>query len=201
LAAAAKELRVEGFVTQATSDDLAAFGAELERSQRLTALDASAESYATQFVELLLESSHRLGASDLHLRPAPEGLDVAVRIDGVLQSCGVFPAGKISDVVARLKVLADLLTYRTDLPQEGRVRQSPLAAEIRVSSFPTLHGEKVVVRLFAADARYQHLEDLGLPADIQTKLTKLLDESSLGRGRTWRISFFLLHPNGIYADG
>ncbi len=148
--------------------------------QRLATLDASTEPYAAQFVDTLLEAAQQLGASDIHLCPSPSGLDLAVRVDGVLQSLGTFPAGKISDVVTRLKVLADLLTYQTDVPQEGRVR-SKLAAEIRVSSFPTLHGEKVVVRLFAADTRFPYLEHLGLPADVRSRLEKVLAETSGAR--------------------
>ncbi len=150
---------------------------ELVRKQ-LMVLDASSESYAAQFVDVLLEAAHRLGASDVHLLPTPDGIDLAVRIDGVLQPWGIFPAGKVSDAIARLKVLADLLTYRTDVPQEGRVRNSKFAAEIRVSSFPTLHGEKVVVRLFAAETRFPYLEDLGLPGDIHQGLLKVLSETS-----------------------
>ncbi len=146
--------------------------------QQLAALRASAESYAADFVDVLLKASQQLGASDVHLRPTSDGLEVSARIDGVLQPWGIFPPGQVSDVVTRLKVLADLLTYRTDVPQEGRVRNPPLEAEIRVSSFPTLHGEKVVVRLFAAESRYHYLEDLGLPSDIHEHLPRLLDETS-----------------------
>jgi general secretion pathway protein E len=146
--------------------------------RRLAALNAAADSYAADFVDAVLEAGHQLGASDLHLRPTDEGLDVAVRIDGVLQNWGVFPTGKVSDVVTRLKVLAELLTYRTDVPQEGRVRNPPFAAEVRVSSFPTLHGEKVVVRLFAAGAQYPFVESLGLPGEIQNRLLGMLDETA-----------------------
>ena len=86
-------------------------------------------------------------------------------------------AGPLSDsVVARLKVLADLLTYRTDVPQEGRIRAvGPI--EMRVSSFPTLYGEKAVVRLFA-DQQFTQLDDLGLPAEIAARLRRLLGETS-----------------------
>lgn len=145
--------------------------------QRLESLDTSTEPYAAQFVDTLLEAAQQLGASDVHLCPTSTGLDLAIRVDGVLQSLGTFPAGKVSDVVTRLKVLADLLTYRTDVPQEGRVRNKS-AAEIRVSSFPTLHGEKAVVRLFAADMHFSYLENLGLPAEVCSRLEKVLAETS-----------------------
>jgi len=146
--------------------------------ERLAGLNSALESYAAQFVDQLLEGAHQLSASDVHLRPSPEGIEISVRIDGVLQSCGAFSRGKVSDVVTRLKVLSDLLTYKTDVPQEGRVRNPPFEAEIRVSSFPTLHGEQAVVRLFAAEAKFQFLENLGLPADVYQRLKKLIDETS-----------------------
>jgi general secretion pathway protein E len=142
------------------------------------AIDSSSDAYATQFVEAVIREAGKLGASDVHFLPTGDGLQLAFRIDGVLQPVGQFPAGKVSDVVARLKVLADLLTYRTDVPQEGRVRGEHFAGEIRVSTFPTLHGEKAVVRLFAAEAKFQFLEHLGLPAEIESRLRKLLGETS-----------------------
>jgi general secretion pathway protein E len=146
-------------------------------------LDAASPLYATQVVEALLAAAREAGASDVHLQPRPEGLLVQWRIDGVLQSLGEFPRGKAADVVARLKVMAELLTYRTDVPQEGRVRReapAPDAAgvEMRVSTFPTLHGERAVVRLFAGGDRYLQVSDLGLPEEIASGLARLLDETS-----------------------
>ena len=79
---------------------------------------------------------------------------------------------------ARLKVLAELLTYRTDVPQEGRIRGAPGEVEMRLSTFPTLHGEKAVVRLFAGSGRFLRLADLGLPAEVHDVLSQVLDETS-----------------------
>ena len=120
----------------------------VDLSADLRALTAAGVDYATQFVESLLAAARRHGASDVHLQPSPQGLIVRWRIDGVLQPLGEFPRGQAADVVSRLKVLAQLLTYRSDVPQEGRI---PAAGdcEMRVSTFPTLHGERAVVRLFA----------------------------------------------------
>jgi len=144
----------------------------------LTQFDASATEYATQFVDALLTAARQLGASDVHLQPCPEGMDVAWRLDGVLQPVGRFRRGAKSDVIARLKVMAELLTYRNDVPQEGRIRSAGQEVEMRVSTFPTLHGERAVVRLFAAEGRYLYLEDLGLPAELAVSLEKLLVETS-----------------------
>ncbi len=145
---------------------------------RLKSLDCKAESYAASFVDAVLIAAYQLAVSDVHLRPTAEGLEIAARIDGVLQPWGMFPSGEVSDVIARLKIIADLLTYRTDAPQEGRVRRPPFDAEIRVSSFPTLHGEKIVVRLFASQSRFHYLADLGMPPPIAQQLEQLFAETS-----------------------
>ena len=96
----------------------------------------------------------------------------------MLVLAGVLPPRLAPNVVARLKVLAELLTYRTDVPQEGRIREVDTEGEVRVSTFPTLHGEKAVIRLFAASGRYLRLDDLGLPPDVRDALGRALGETS-----------------------
>ncbi len=148
---------------------------------QLARLDARQVTYATQFVELLLAAAQASGASDLHLQPTLAGLEVRWRIDGVLQAVGTFPRGEPTDVVARLKVLAGLLTYRADVPQEGRLQPTanlPADVEMRVSTFPTLYGERAVVRLFAAQRQYLLLADLGLPAELETDLRASLTQTA-----------------------
>jgi type II secretory ATPase GspE/PulE/Tfp pilus assembly ATPase PilB-like protein len=129
-------------------------------------------------VDALLAGALGAGASDVHLQPTAGGLDVRWRMDGVLLPLGHFPRGKTSDVVTRLKVMAELLTYRNDVPQEGRIRQSGHEVEMRVSTFPTLHGERAVIRLFASEGRFLYLEDLGLPEEIHQDLQHLLYNTS-----------------------
>src|SRR5262245_40559615 len=154
----------------------------LELATELRQLNDASPLYATQFVDALLAAAKDAAASDVHLHPTPQGLLVQWRIDGVLLNIGEFPRGKAADVVARLKVLAELLTYKTDTPQEGRIRPDGTAAaksvEMRVSTFPTLHGERAVVRLFGGEQRFGHLADLGLPAEIESALRQLLAETS-----------------------
>lgn len=145
-------------------------------SAELAALQPGDARYAVCFVDVLLTAARRRGASDVHLLPTPEGLDVRWRCDGVLHALGVFPAGVAADVVTRLKVLAGLLTYRNDVPQEGRVRTADV--EMRICTLPSLHGEKAVVRLFSSGDRFLRLADLGLPAEILIQLGHLLGETS-----------------------
>lgn len=147
-------------------------------SGELQRLDPADPHYATRVVDLMLEAGRTAGASDLHLQPAAEGLQLKFRIDGVLQPVALFPSQVAANIVSRLKVRAELLTYQTDRPQEGRIRTPQCDVEMRVSTFPTLHGEKAVVRLFGSPGQYQRLDDLGLHDEILKPLRHLLGETS-----------------------
>ena len=144
----------------------------------LASLDPRAPGFATEAVDAVLASARAGGASDVHLQPGPDGLDVTMRVDGVLRPAAVLPASLSANVVARLKVLADLLTYRTDTPQEGRIRAGGGEVEMRLSTFPTMHGEKAVIRLFAGSGRFHTLADLGLPEDVRQALARALEQTS-----------------------
>ena len=167
----------------------------------LAALDPRNPQFATIVVDRLLAVSRQAQASDLHLQPTADALDVRWRVDGVLQPLASLPAQLAANVVARLKVLANLLTYRTDVPQEGRIRAEAGGMEVRVSTFPTLYGEKAVVRMFAHRGRYHALDSLGLQPEIVTELGRLLAETSgavlvtgpAGSGKTTTLYACLRH--------
>ncbi len=148
----------------------------------LEKLDPCDVNYATRFVESLLSAAEQAKASDIHLQPTPAGIEIRWRLDGVLQPVGTFPRGEATDVAARLKVLARLLTYRTDIPQEGRIAADALGknarTEMRVSTFPSLYGERVVVRLFVAPQELLQICDLGLPAEVSASLEQALARTS-----------------------
>jgi type II secretory ATPase GspE/PulE/Tfp pilus assembly ATPase PilB-like protein len=129
-------------------------------------------------VERTLAEAQAAGASDVHFQPGGDGLELRWRIDGVLHPVALLPAKVAPNIVARLKVLSELLTYRTDTPQEGRIRGVAGEVEMRVSTFPTLFGEKAVVRMFAGPGRFLCLNDLGLPGSVSGELEHLLDETS-----------------------
>lgn len=135
--------------------------------------------YVPELVSTILAESRRALATDVHLLPSAQGMRMLWRIDGVLQPIAEFPAEIAPRIAARLKVLSQLLTYRTDIPQEGRIHAGPDAGddETRISTFPTLFGEKVVVRLFVGSGRYRRLDELGLPAEILETLRGLLGET------------------------
>ncbi|MCX7421265.1 MAG: GspE/PulE family protein [Planctomycetia bacterium] len=143
--------------------------------QRLEGRNPADPQHVIGLVDAILASAREAGASDVHLVPQEAGLAMSFRLDGVLQPVAELPRVTSSNVIARLKVLAELLTYRTDVPQEGRVRSDDRSVEMRVSTFPTLFGEKAVVRLFAGSGEFRFLGELGLPVDIEPALQRLLE--------------------------
>lgn len=155
------------------ADELARFAALVESAS------AGDLQFATQFVSRLLGLARNAGASDVHLDPTPDALELRWRLDGVLHELGRLPREVGPNVVARLKVLAGLLTYELALPQEGRIRDEQLQVEARVSSFPTLHGERAVIRMLdAGDGELESLSELGLPADVLGQLERHLSATS-----------------------
>jgi general secretion pathway protein E len=147
-------------------------------AEALAALDPASARFAADAVEKALSLARIAGASDVHFQPGSDGLELRWRIDGVLQTIAQLPLKVAPNVVARLKVLSELLTYRTDIPQEGRIRGLAGEVEMRVSTFPTLFGEKAVVRMFAGPGRFLRLLDLGLPDPVRCELEALLGETS-----------------------
>lgn len=156
---------------------------------------------AVRIVSELLNDARERGVSDIHLVPDAEGLQVLWRIDGVLHAVSAIGREIAPNVIARIKVLAELLTYRVDIPQEGRIRQEAADAEIRVSTFPTIHGEKAVIRLFVGSGRFRELGDLGFPDDVESRLVSHLQATGgvllacgpAGSGKTTTIYAALRH--------
>lgn len=144
----------------------------------LLAISGAETTYATQFVERLLRGAIEVRASDVHLQPTVGKLAIDLRLDGVLTALGVFPLNEKTDVVARLKILAKLLTYRNDVPQEGRIHDPLQGIEMRVSTFPTLGGERAVIRLFAPQGKLRTINQLQLPADAEQRLASWLSQPS-----------------------
>ena len=150
--------------------------ATLRFDQTLT-VESSHPDYVPQLVDAILASASDEGASDVHLVPCENGLVMSWRLNGVLQPVATFPNALKANIVARLKVLAELLTYRTDVPQEGRIAGDVDGVETRVSTFPTLFGEKAVIRLFVGSGDYRRLNDLQLPSNTTDELKRGLVES------------------------
>ena len=176
---------------------------ENDLQDRLNALDAAGPERVCRLVDVILEEAVRRSASDVHFEPGNQRVEVRYRLDGVLHTVANLHRELAPNLVARLKVLADLLTYRLDIPQEGRLRQgvNNYGVDMRVSTFPTVHGEKAAVRIFDVGTRMIDLEQLGLSEELQTALEAMLKERTgailltgpSGSGKTTTIYACLRH--------
>lgn len=130
--------------------------------------DADGEAAATRapvirFVDLLLSQAVKSRASDVHIEPQEKSMVIRMRIDGVLRDM-VPPARKMQDaVVARIKILSDMDIAERRLPQDGRlkIRASGRDIDVRVSTIPTIYGEKIVMRILDSAAASHDLDQLG----------------------------------------
>ena len=137
---------------------------------------AKASMDAVTLVDDLLVRAVGQRASDVHFEPGAAGLLIRFRIDGVLQDVDRLPGTVAENVVARLKVLAGLLTYRVDVPQEGSFLLEASAEglehrpDVRIATFPTIHGERAVARFLYGYGRVTDLYELGLADDCVGRL-------------------------------
>ena len=142
---------------------------------QIEALDLKSPERTGHLVDLILTEAVACSASDVHFEPTHHSLEVRFRLDGVLNRVAILNRELAANVVARLKVMAELLTYRQDVPQEGRLSEgrNQFGVDMRVSTYPTIHGEKAAVRLFGAAASILDLDQLGLPAPLLAELHTL----------------------------
>jgi len=154
-------------------------------------------------VDELLKRAVKSGASDVHFEPTGGELVIKFRLDGVLNTVEELPKSLSDNVIARLKVLGGLLTYRNDIPQEGRIEISKSGDERimdqRLAVFPTIHGQRAVVRLFYSNIELMDLVQLGFSKDIYTGLKQiavknqgvLLLTGSAGSGKSTTLAALL----------
>ena len=126
----------------------------------------------------ILENGDKCKATDVYIEPWVDKLQVCFRVDGVILPSTELPRELGPNIIARLKFLANLLSYRQDIPQEGRIAQvdSLEGIEVRVSTFPTIHGERVALRLFRRENRQFILEELGLEPGVLKNLKDAIGE-------------------------
>lgn len=119
--------------------------------------------YSQDFLEKLLHSAKAIGSSDIHFEPYEHKCRVRFRLDGKLKEQFVIPRDEYPVIVNKLKIKAGLDISEKRLPQDGRitVKTSGSEFDIRVSSLPTLHGEKMVLRILSKDANHIELNELG----------------------------------------
>jgi type IV pilus assembly protein PilB len=141
-----------------------------------TGIAKTEEVSATDLLARTLEFATVSGASDIHIEPYADELVVRVRVDGVLRDVLSRPTAAAAPLAARIKALAGMRIDDRRSPQDGRFMHKigGVQLDLRVSSLPTQHGEKVVMRVIPQDARVFDLEALGLHDDDHAALTRTL---------------------------
>ena len=176
-----------------------------EDAERLK--DLASEAPVIRLVNQLIARAVETHASDVHLEPFPDRLRIRYRYDGVLHEVEPPPSRLQAAVISRIKIMARLDIAERRLPQDGRIKLTVRGHEIdfRVSSIPSLHGEKVVLRILDRTAVEFDYAKLGLPSDIREGIERALDlpngmvlvTGPTGSGKTTTLYTGLLKLNTV----
>lgn len=132
-------------------------------NQTVTEADVAEDSPIAQTVNLLLEYAIRSNASDIHIEPREEYVQVRYRIDGVLKEVNRLPRNVLGALTSRIKILSNLKIDERRVPQDGRFKIKIAGKQyaLRVSTLPVADGEKIVMRILDESNQAVTLKDLG----------------------------------------
>ena len=152
-------------------DNLEAVGGEDEDGGSESGVDAKGDDTpVVKFVNKVLVDAIRKGASDIHFEPYEDDYRVRLRIDGLLKQVAKAPVKLKDRIAARLKVMAQLDIAEKRVPQDGRIKlnlSKSKQIDFRVSTLPTLFGEKIVLRILDGSAAKLGIDKLGYEPDQQ----------------------------------
>jgi type IV pilus assembly protein PilB len=173
------DVDVDAFLTSLVESDVSVVESESVEDGPTTDLDKMvAGSPIINLVNVALLTAIKDKASDIHIEPDKRGTRVRYRIDGVLRDLMKPPAGIHAAIVSRIKIIGKMDIAEKRLPQEGRVRIVAEGREIdlRVSSMPTLLGEKIVIRVLDKANLHVRMEDLGFRSQALGVLKRMLNQ-------------------------
>ncbi len=162
---------MEGF-----DDELDLSSAAQALSEPQDLLESEDDAPIIRLINALLTEAIKLGVSDIHIEPFEQRLVVRFRVDGVLREM-LSPSKSLAPlIVSRIKVLAKLDIAEKRLPQDGRIslRLAGRAVDVRVSTIPSGHGERVVLRLLDKQAGRLDLQQLGMETNTLSNIDKLI---------------------------
>jgi len=142
--------------------------------------EAADESSIVKLVNILIEQAIIDRASDIHIEPQTHRLRVRYRIDGSLHEIQSIPRHLSTAVISRLKVLSRLDISEKRIPQDGRIKTkiNDREVDIRVSTSPTIFGEKIVLRIFDKSQMLTRFENLGLDEQTVDEVSRVLKMNS-----------------------
>ena len=140
---------------------------------------SKSEISAPEMLENLVRLAERAGASDIHLQMRGKIAEVGFRLDGIITPARELPVEIAERVFGRIKFLARLKTYQESLPQDGRIARDELKCrnDIRVATYPTVTGEKIVLRLFNSTS-VKTLDEIEFTQDARVELENFLRQTS-----------------------
>ncbi|MDD4907765.1 MAG: GspE/PulE family protein [Candidatus Omnitrophica bacterium] len=120
-----------------------------------------------KLVDSLFEDAIKIGASDIHLEPEEKEFYVRFRLDGILQDINPIPKDLELAVISRVKIMANMDIAEKRLPQDGRIETRMLGKDVdmRVSTFPTIYGENISIRILDKSQAIFQLDSLGFQDD------------------------------------
>ena len=138
-----------------------------------------ADKSAPKILEQLVQQAEHAGASDIHLQMRGAAAEVGFRLDGIIVPGGELASGVAERVFGRIKFLARLKTYQESLPQDGRIAHGDLGIknDVRVATYPTVTGEKIVLRLFNSSPIIS-LRELSLGDSATAELERFLRQTA-----------------------
>jgi general secretion pathway protein E len=154
--------------------DLTALAHELNEPADL--LESADDAPIIRLINALLGEAIVEGASDIHIEPFEQRLAIRLRVDGVMREIMQPPVAVAPLVVSRIKIMAKLDIAEKRLPQDGRIslRIANRPVDVRVSTIPCGHGERVVMRLLDKQAGRLSLEQIGMDAQTTARLDELI---------------------------
>lgn len=172
----AEEVSVDSFLVSLSEQDVEFVEREGADSDAVTDLDRMDGTPAVNLVNLSILSAIRDDASDIHIEPDQKQMRVRYRIDGVLRELLTAPLQMHAAVISRIKVIAKMDIAEKRLPQEGRVRTIAEGREVdlRVSTMPTILGEKAVIRVLDKASLRIEMEELGFGPEALTAFRRML---------------------------
>lgn len=182
--------------------DLGASTAQIEVED---AVIQGEDSPVVRLVQQMIEQAVRLGASDIHVDPMETQLAIRYRIDGQLRNERTIPKSMQGVIIARLKILGNLNIAERRLPQDGRIKMlvDGQTIDIRLSSLPTVHGEKIVMRLLDLAEGVKGLDKLGMTEQTLSLFRRMIEKQHgmvlltgpTGSGKTTTLYSALQHLN------
>jgi type IV pilus assembly protein PilB len=129
-----------------------------------------------RLVNSIIEQAARIGASDIHIEAFEKEVRVRFRVDGVLQEMMRMSKQTLPAIVTRIKILSEMNIAEKRLPQDGRIETQVDGKDIdlRISTLPTIYGEKVVIRLLNKSAFLYSKEELGLSGEDINKFNRIV---------------------------